>query len=140
VLESTGVEVFVNKVNISSEELAMEYRFVSSPTIRVNGRDIQMDVKENLCESCGDLCGDTVDCRLWIYNGEEYTVPPKAMIVESILKEVYGGNSHTEDKQEGIFIVPDNLKKFFRALNTNQSEANQADEKCCNSSNSGNCC
>lgn len=130
VLEATGLEVLVNKVNVLSEEQAMEYRFVSSPTIRVNGRDIQMDVKENLCESCGDLCGDTVDCRVWIYNGVEYTVPPKAMIVESILREVYGDDNHTEDKQDGIFILPDNLKKFFKAISANQSEGNKTDEKC----------
>lgn len=121
VLKATGVEVLVNKVNILSEEQAIEYRFVSSPTIRVNGRDIQMDVKENLCESCGDLCGDTVDCRLWIYNGEEYTVPPKAMIVEAILKEVYGNTNHAVNQDIGIFDLPDNLKNFFKALSAKQA-------------------
>lgn len=117
VLETTGVEVVVNKVNILSEEQAIKYQFVSSPTIRINGRDIKMEVKENICESCGDLCGDTVDCRIWVYNGNEYTVPPKAMVVESILREVYGGKNHKEEKLNGTFVLPDNLKKFFRAIN-----------------------
>lgn len=114
VLEVTGVEVLVNKVNVLSEELAKEFQFVSSPTIRVNGRDIQMEVKEDLCEFCGDLCGDEVDCRIWIYNGEEYTIPPKAMIIEAILKEVYGGNNKNEEKQE--YILPENLKHFYAGL------------------------
>jgi hypothetical protein len=48
VLEATGTEVVLNKVNVISEELAAEYKFVSSPTIRVNGHDIQMEVKESL--------------------------------------------------------------------------------------------
>lgn len=58
----------------------------------MNGRDIQLEVKESLCDSCGDLCGDTVDCRIWVYQGKDYTIPPKAMIIEAILREVYGGS------------------------------------------------
>ncbi|WP_422486582.1 DUF2703 domain-containing protein [Gudongella sp. DL1XJH-153] len=114
VLEATGVEVVVNKVHVISEELANEYHFLSSPTIRVNGSDIQMEVKESLCESCGDLCGDDVDCRVWVYQGQEYTVPPKAMITEAILKEVYGSNEKREAKRE--YIMPENLKRFYEIM------------------------
>ena len=90
-IEATGAEVSVRKIHIADEEQARAHRFVSSPTIRVNGRDIQLDVRESLCESCGDLCGDDVDCRVWVYQGKEYTSPPKAMIVDAILRAVYGG-------------------------------------------------
>jgi len=118
VLEMTGVEVRVNKVNVINEELARAYRFVSSPTIRVNGRDIQMEVKESLCESCGDLCGDEVDCRVWVYQGREYTAPPRAMIVEAILKEVYGGDSanRAEQEAEQEYVIPENLRRFYAAM------------------------
>lgn len=118
VLEATGVEVIVNKINVFSEELAEQYKFISSPTIRVNGLDIEMDVKENLCESCGDLCGDDVDCRVWAYQGKEYTVPPKAMIIEAILREVYGGSIKKQEEQE--YFLPDNLKKFYEAMKIKQ--------------------
>ena len=64
VLEMTGAEVVINKIHIDSEEKAVQHRFESSPTVRVNGRDIQLEVKESLCESCGELCGDQVDCRV----------------------------------------------------------------------------
>lgn len=40
VLESAGVEIVVNKIHINSKEKAIQHRFVTSPTIRVNGRDI----------------------------------------------------------------------------------------------------
>ncbi len=115
VLEATGTDVVINKVNVNTEELAVKYKFLTSPTIRVNGRDIQMEYKESLCESCGDLCGDEVDCRVWIYQGNEYTEPPKAMIIEGILKEVYGGilNSNFEENQ---YVVPDNLKHFYKVM------------------------
>lgn len=114
VLKTTGVQVIVNKVNVQTEEKAIEYQFVSSPTIRVNGRDIQMEVKESSCESCGDLCGDDVDCRVWIYQGVEYTEPPKAMIVEAILKEVYGNHSHKKNTEK--YILPKNLKQFYETM------------------------
>ncbi|MDN5277147.1 MAG: hypothetical protein PWR01_1112 [Clostridiales bacterium] len=119
VLELTGAEVIVNKIHIDSEEKAIQYRFKSSPTIRINGKDIQMEIKESLCESCGDLCGDEVDCRVWIYNGKEYNVPPKAMIVDAILREVYGGSSSSdidENKEEQKYQLPENLKRFFQAM------------------------
>lgn len=115
VLEATGTEVVLNKINVNTKELAVAYKFITSPTIRVNGHDIQMEVHESLCESCGDLCGDQVDCRVWVYQGQEYTVPPKAMIIEAILKEVYGGKD-TVSAEEQEYIMPENLKHFYSVM------------------------
>lgn len=131
VLEMAGYNLTVNKININTEELALKYKFLTSPTIRVNGHDIQMDFKETLCESCGDVCGDEVDCRVWIYQGKEYTEPPKAMIIDGILKEVYGNQKSTE--AEGSYKLPVNLKKFYKAVNKKQSS-------CCGDSNNNCCC
>jgi hypothetical protein len=74
-----------------------------------------MDVKESLCESCGDLCGDDVDCRVWVYQGNEYTIPPKAMIIEALLKEVYVGSNNDQPKDPD-YSLPDNLKKFYDSM------------------------
>lgn len=126
VLEATRVNVVVNKINVLNEELAIAHKFVSSPTIRINGQDIQMDVKENLCESCEDLCGDEVDCRVWVYQGKEYTVPPKAMIMEAILKEVYGGDK-SSNITEQEYVMPENLKQFYAAMKSNSSGS----KSCC---------
>ena len=112
VLRAAGFDVAVNKVNITSRELAERYEFVSSPTIRVNGRDIEPDVKESLCESCGDLCGCSVDCRVWTYEGVEYTVPPKELIVNAILREVYSG-APRQAQDAGGYRLPRNLETFF---------------------------
>ncbi|MHC1721010.1 MAG: DUF2703 domain-containing protein [Clostridiaceae bacterium] len=117
VLKAAGFEVAVNKINITSEDLAVQYRFESSPTIRVNGRDIATVLKESCCQECGDLCGDDVECRVWIYEGVEYNSPPKAMIVNAILKEVYSGSQNEdEDTSKTVYNLPDNLKKFFDGL------------------------
>ncbi len=115
VLQATGTNVVINKVNVNTIELATKYKFMTSPTIRVNGRDIQMEYKESLCESCGDLCGDEVECRVWIYQGNEYTEPPKAMIIEGILKSVYGMKLF-DDIKEPEYVMPENLVHFYEAI------------------------
>ena len=115
VLEAMGSDLRVNKINVSTPELAVKHQFLSSPTIRVNGHDIQLEFKESMCESCGDLCGDVVDCRVWIYQGQEYTIPPKAMIIEGILKVLYGGNPDA-GKTESSYLMPENLRHFYEAM------------------------
>ena len=115
VLKSTGIDVKLNKINVLNEELAKKYKFLTSPTIRINGRDIQMDYKESMCESCGDLCGDEVDCRVWIYQGKEYTKPPKAMIIETILKEVYSGVI-SDNQEQNEYQIPENLRRFYQSM------------------------
>lgn len=115
ILQATGVQVNLQKIHVQSEEQALALGFVSSPTIRINGRDIQLDVRESLCESCGDLCGEDVDCRVWVYQGKEYSVAPKGMIIEAILKHVYGGEMEVPAEREAPKELPDNLKRFFAA-------------------------
>ncbi len=122
VLELAGAEVIVNKVHIDSKEKAIQYRFESSPTIRINGKDIQLETRESLCESCGDLCGDEVDCRVWVYKGKEFNVPPKAMIVDAILREVYSDKQgQLNDKVDReAYQLPDNLRRFFESVEKNK--------------------
>jgi len=113
VLDAARFAVTVNKVNIVTRELAIQHRFVSSPTIRVNGNDIAVELKESVCEACGELCGDTVDCRVWVYNGVEYTAPPKELIVNAILREVY--NTTRGEPEQESYQPPANLETYFAA-------------------------
>ncbi|MCF6460879.1 DUF2703 domain-containing protein [Clostridium sp. Cult3] len=127
VLKLTGIDVVVKKIHIDSKGKAIKYKFVSSPTIRINGKDIQMEVKESYCESCGDLCGDDVDCRVWMYEGKEYDVPPKAMIVDAILRAVYGYTNATLDRgcNEETYELPENLRRFFESIETNRNPGDE---------------
>ncbi len=113
-LETLGVELSVRKTHVRSEEQARELGFVTSPTIRVNGRDIQPEVRESPCDSCGSLCGCGEDfgCRIWTYQGEDHTSPPKAMVADAILGELYGRRDEAGD-DTGSKDVPDSLKRFF---------------------------
>ena len=115
VLEAAGFRVIVNKINITSKELAIQHRFLSSPTIRINGSDIALDLKESSCTDCGDLCGEDVDCRVWVYDGVEYNEPPKALIVNAIFKEIYGERKAESPSKEN-YHLPENLRVFFEGL------------------------
>lgn len=118
VLETTGVEVVLNKTHVTSEEQAVALGFLVSPTIRVNGRDIQLNFRESLCDSCGALCEceGGVSCREWEHQGQWYTAPPKGLVVDAILKEVYGGTGEKREEPRKGVEAPDNLKRFFSGL------------------------
>ena len=115
VLEASGVEVEVNKVLVESEEQARALRFVSSPTIRVDGRDVALELRESSCgsEACTDGCGDQIACRVWVHRGREYTEPPVAMIVDAVLGHVYGGAPGRAAPEPEAYELPENLARFF---------------------------
>ena len=107
-LQLAGYEVRYRKHEMSTEQIAQKFEFVSSPTIRVNGRDI-FDVVENDCGCCGDIAGVAVDCRAYEYDGEIYDVPSKQLLVQAILKSI--DKFPPCNKQP--YTMPDNLKRFF---------------------------
>jgi hypothetical protein len=139
VLELTGVQININKVLIDSEEKAQAHQFVTSPTIRVNGRDIALETKESQCDSCTDLCGceEGTNCRIWVYQGQEYTEAPVSMIVEALLQEIYGMVPKPVDTTLEYNEVPKNLQNFFAGQA--QQVAN-ASSSCCSTEEQVNCC
>ncbi len=60
-----GIELVERTTVVSTPEEAMRRALLSSPTIRINGRDIAQDIRESRCESCGDIAGGgaSIDCR-----------------------------------------------------------------------------
>lgn len=123
-LESAGYEVKLTKIHVANRAIAQRYKFMTSPTIRVNGRDLDIEFKESLCGECGDLCCDsTVDCRVWIYEGNEYEVPPKEMLVNKILEAVYTKPSLSVSTLCYAFKP----EKFFTGLENKSEVANILD-------------
>ena len=112
VLNELGFVLKVNKLNINTEELAIKHHFVSSPTLRINDIDIQEDVQEDNCKSCGDLCGDSMDCRVFTYQNKQYHEPSVGMIMDHILQSIYVPQIKKEPR---LYQVPENLLKFYRA-------------------------
>ena len=144
VLSAAGVEVEVRKVHIRSEAEARSWRFVSSPTIRINGADIAFELRESSCgsEACVDGCGDQIACRVWMFGGREYTEPPVELIVDAILRQVYGpAGASVEDRP---YELPDNLQRFFATDPVAAEESDPpvpgAESACCSPAEQNTCC
>lgn len=112
---AAGVQVTLQKTHVQSLEQAQALGFISSPTIRLNGQDIQLELKENACPSCSELSGAPTNCRIWVYQGQEYSVPPKEMIVDAILKAMYGGSQEDAPRTSQPATAMENLRSFFEA-------------------------
>ncbi len=117
-LNLAGFDVEYDKVEMSTEEMAREYRFLSSPTIRVNGEDLCQAVVENSCGCCSDISGTDVDCRVFVYKGEAYEVPPKEMLALAILEKAFG--SKASGCECGEYELPENLKTFYEGKKIQQ--------------------
>lgn len=132
ILKASGIELTQTKTLVDTEEQCAELGFLTSPTIRINGRDIQENFQESVCESnCGVVEEGGVLCREWTYKGKVHITAPKAMIVEAILKEVYGGEQEPlpEDAYRmPIEKLPENLRNWFAAKR--QLEPQGADAAC----------
>ena len=82
----------VNKIRISTKEDENKYGLKRSPTIRLNGRDLEeivsgkLVMSDNYCGSCSDVCGEETNCRTFEYDGETSENIPKEMLREGILR------------------------------------------------------
>lgn len=118
-LSIAGFEVEYNKIEMKTAELAEKYKFLSSPTIRVNDKDICQSITENSCGCCSEISGTDVDCRVFEYNGETYEVPPKEMLGEAILEAVFGPAEASCSC--GEYKLPENLKEFYKGKKNKSS-------------------
>lgn len=121
--EIAGYKVKYNKIKIETEELSRQYRFVASPTIRVNGHDICQSVAENSCGCCSEISGTDVECRVFEYNGKKFEVSPKEMIAEAVLKTAFVlVEKAPYDSQE--YELPENLRMFFAGKKSKECACN----------------
>ena len=107
-LTTAGYAVEYRKTEIETPELAAQYRFLSSPTVLVNGTDIFGEVKESDCGCCGEIAGTDIDCRVFEANGKRYEVPTKEMLANAILKSL-----NAPPKRREPYVLPENLRRFF---------------------------
>lgn len=83
-LKGLKVKADIEEILIDSDEKAGKYNFVGSPTIKINGKDIQEEVSKGRCLPCEEFA----KCRIYFYKGKQYPYPPKEMIEEAIKKFV----------------------------------------------------
>ena len=115
VAEAMGIELKYRAIVVQSEDEAKQHALLSSPTIRINGRDIAQDIRESVCESCGDLTdNDTVvDCREWHYRGKVYSSAPLAMLLEVIMDAMLRIDNEPLVTPAPLKELPENLKTYF---------------------------
>lgn len=141
-LQAVGAEVEVNKVHVRSQEQARALRFVASPTIRVNGDDIALELRESSCgsEVCTDGCGDQIACRVWVHRDHEYSEPPVAMIVDAILRHLYGTAAAPTASTPQRYELPENLQRFFAGKTQPAETVESIETACCPASEQQSCC
>lgn len=139
ILAAAGIRTSVRKTLIASAEQAQALGFVSSPTIRVNGRDIAFELRESPCDDCSEACAceGGVDCRVWVWQGQEHTVAPKAMIVDAILNEIHAGVAGSEQPAPvPANAAPANLARYF----SGKEQAQAVTSSCCAPTEQATCC
>lgn len=141
VLDATGTAVRLRKTLIESEEQARRHRFETSPTIRINGRDIAFETLKSRCDSCTDLCGceEGTDCRVWRYQGQEYTEAPVGLVMEAVLHGIFGETSPSAPAPVAYESVPENLRRFFAGSAAKAEQAVKA-SACCSPAEQEACC
>ncbi len=91
-IQEVGLEVDLRKTPITYKKEARTKGFITSPTIKINGRDIEEILHgkprqtKSYCGSCSTFCGEDTECRTFLYDGKTYQYIPRKMIVEAIKK------------------------------------------------------
>jgi hypothetical protein len=75
VLADRGLSDQVALVNVRSNEEAQELRFVGSPSVRIDGRDIDPETPDS---------GFNLECRIYWVNGRAAGVPPVELIERAV--------------------------------------------------------
>jgi len=71
VMKELNISLTVKKTKITTDEEAKRHKFPGSPTVRINGVDIDPAAKET---------AGYIGCRIYMYKGKIYEYPPKEMI------------------------------------------------------------
>lgn len=145
VAAAMGTTLALRKLVVASEQQALERRFASSPTIRVDGREIVFETLETSCGSCSELCGcsEGTDCRIWSYQGVEHEEAPVGLVVEALLRALVGGSGSPSAPARASepFAVPENLRRFFAGKSAKAAAtAATGASTCCPPSELATCC
>jgi alkylmercury lyase len=105
-LREAGVETRVESRRIGSEQEALEERFLGSPTVRIDGRDVEPGAE--LREDFG------MKCRLYRRGAAYGSVPLEGWIVASIERarlrdglsaELEAGRPHFDERQQRLAVA-----------------------------------
>lgn len=127
IMEMAGYSLVMSRIEIANEQLAVEHKFASSPTVRVNGVDICPEIIENPCECCRDISDYDVYCRQFDFNGKLYEVPPTAYVVKRMCEIVFCNEQPSDEP----YVMPENIKGFLEGKAAKQDEKKSSGGSCC---------
>jgi len=78
VLSEEHIEADINMIPIANVEMAEQLKFLGSPTIRINGEDVEQGIEQRT-EYQGH-------CRMYLYHEQVSEWPPKEMIREALTR------------------------------------------------------
>lgn len=139
-LADLGIGLHIRKTKVETSADAYRTGLQISPTIRIDGRDIQPEFEATTCESCTDIadCCDedeeAIDCRSWSYRGRTFEVPPVEMVIEAILRHAVGTLSPGAGPVGQPSGSIENLEQFFDSTSeagTENGEASGEDDSSC---------
>ncbi|MFQ5863590.1 MAG: DUF2703 domain-containing protein [Candidatus Brocadiales bacterium] len=84
-LEEVGLPVRFEVILVNNQIVADQYRFIGSPTIRINDVDIES-------EAAGVKKFGPASCRPYFWKDKFYDYPPKDMIL-AVIREHLGARS-----------------------------------------------
>ena len=77
VLLEQGIPSKISEVEVGDETIARAVEFLGSPTVRINGVDVEPGVERT---GQAGLC-----CRTYIENGKRVGLPPQDLIRQAVL-------------------------------------------------------
>lgn len=80
-LDETGLPVIFTMIRVDKQSDAKKYKFSGSPSLHIDGEDI--DPKANEIKNFS-----VVSCRPYLWDGKGYDWPPKAMIIDALKKRM----------------------------------------------------
>lgn len=133
VADALGIELRYHEIVVQSEEEAKRVALLSSPTIRLNGRDIAQNIRESVCESCGDLTTNNtiVDCREWVYHGQAFPYAPLPMLIEAIMGAMLNIDETPQSVSEPLEKLPENLQRYFENIRGKRNQGDKCGSSCC---------
>jgi hypothetical protein len=75
-LRETGVEAVIREINVENDQAVSKVSFLGSPTIRINGLDVEPAARTSNDFGFG--------CRTYVVNGRRQGLPPREWIEATI--------------------------------------------------------
>ncbi|MFN8006777.1 MAG: mercuric transporter MerT family protein [Terriglobia bacterium] len=107
VLKEEGVTAEINAINVSDPSTAQTLRFLGSPTLRIDGLDVELPAR-----SYGNY---GVMCRTYLDNGKREGAPSRDLIRAAIREALANGSSATKGRQPTTQLATKSLEKPNRA-------------------------